>query len=165
MQKITKQMLKTLNTVYLYPNGCAAAVHEGRTKDNVWYQFVDVWEQFVPDDCKLNFTGRIIFGRTYEFSPGPVSLCQSAHTIRAERPSLNNGSQATQEKCMQVGYLEIKSVMFSVHLREIPGVLCSDYTYQPNSRDDGEEVLRKLQDGTLHSWGDVGVRKIYRQDG
>jgi len=165
MQKITKAMLKTMNALYLYPNGCAAAVHEGRTKDGVKYRFVDVWEQFVRDDCKLNFTGRIIFGGIYGFSPGVVALCQSAHTIHAKRPSLDNGSPATQERGFLVGTLDIKADLFSVHLQEIPGLLCSEYTYQHISSDDGEEVLKKLQDGKLYSWGDTEIRKIYRQDG
>lgn len=145
-----KLNFKTLKTVYLHNDGHAVLVHEKSDKNAGTVRWVEIVEKFGP---RCDFKGRLIFGSIYEFSQGPVGLVQSAVSVRAESPSLSHGSTRSKEMGIQLGTLDIKGKGWTIHLLDMPGIMCGPYTYQPDNADTWESCK------DLYSWSGYNISK------
>lgn len=144
--------MKALRCLYLYADGHAVAVYAKTFRECGRVEYVEVIEAWArPGAC--HFTGRLVLGRSG--SAGLAELMRSAQAIVVQAPSLERGSQATKERGIRVGSLElIMPKGQSLYWHDMSQVISCPWTYQP----DCVEAF----DPNLREWADKKVHRIHR---
>jgi hypothetical protein len=138
-----------LTVTYLYADKHAVQIWEKQDPDAGTIEYVEVIERYTEAYC--TFTGRLIFGRWHE---AVANLCRRASGIRAEAPEVGRGSDATRKHGLAVGTLELHIKEGQIHWHDMPSLISSCYTYQP----DQCETFNP----DLASWSDRRVARIHR---
>lgn len=143
--------MKALRCLYLYADGHAVAVYAKTFREVGQVEFTEITEQWTKARC--HFTGRLVLGRSG--SAGLAELMRSAQAIVVQAPSLERGSQATKERGIRVGSLElIMPKGQSLYWHDLSQVISCPWTYQP----DCVEAF----DPNLREWADKKVHRIHR---
>lgn len=143
---------RNLTCTYLFPDGHAVQVFEKHDPDAGLVQFVEVHERFTA--ARLDFTGRIIFGR---HNGGLADVVRRLATgIRATAPSVDQGSEATRKAGIYLGTLTVETKGGAIYFHEFPALLSGEYTYQP-----GATYAEKFNPD-MSSWADHRVAKVHR---
>lgn len=130
-------MSKQLETAYIYADGHSVEIWSKKDKDCGKVQWVEIREKYAKPTFQ---EGRVIFSSPdwyayYELAKG--------NRLEAEKPSLKNGSTATQEKGFSVGHVKIHIKNKSIIDYNIPGILSGQLTYQEDVSETFNDVKEK----------------------
>ena len=144
---------RTLSAFYLFQDKHAVAVYEKFDRESkMTLEYVEIHEQFVPDDCYMQFSGRIIFG---SYSDAIVNLLKTATGIEASAPDINNGSETMKKMGIPLGHVSIYNKHGEIMFDLMPSIVASRVTYQPG---DG---YKEIFDPNIARWSVYNVGKIH----
>jgi len=143
-------MKASIYCAYLYADGHAVVIYEKQDSDAGSIKYVEVYEKLGPE---CNFKGRLVVHRG-----GLFNLLRRAKIVRAVTPSLSHGSQNTQEKGIEVGYLELtmsNDWTDTIAFYEMPGLISGPHTYQPTGADEAFDPDASI-------WGQYRIARVHR---
>lgn len=148
--------IKKLKCAYLYEDGHAVLCWEKKDNDAGEVEWVELHEKFC--DAQMNFKGRLVIHNP----PAYLKLAKMAKQINASEASLQNGSENTKKRSIQVGNVSfvLGEHWFSdaISFTLMPELISSPFTYQPETVEKWEDV----KDG-FH-WGNNRVGKVYASE-
>jgi hypothetical protein len=127
--KISEKILKSASIGYLYGNGKLVIIHRQPHKQAGEVQWASIHD---ASDVKRDFTGRLVL-----HSRGLVRLMLAARCVRAQVPTLENGSENTRRLGIPYGYVSVSlgedSYSDAVHFALFTNFISCDLTYQPEN--------------------------------
>lgn len=139
---------KYVHAACLYSNGFFMTLNKKHV-EGIMVEWFDIYEK--PFSAHLDFTGCLVFTGIYSHDRGEVGLLKGAVRVTSRKPSINHGSEATKEKCIQVGYTSFYNKNFKITVYDIPGYLGSDVCLKEESVVlSFEEMNDKVQFNGVH---------------
>lgn len=146
---IPSKLMTTLQTLYLYSDGHAVIVHEKQMREAGAVRWVTIHEDIGVRTIFDNPDGS---GRLIVSHAAAVAMLCAAQSVRCEQPSVDRGSKLTKERGIAVGYVALNFGRGEVFLHQMPGLIGSDFTYQPEAR---AETWASLK--LAHRWADYNI--------
>ncbi len=145
-------MKPSLNTIYLYADGHAVLTYNKHDKDAGQIQFAHLHEKLGP---RCLFKGRIVF-----HTSGYMHILKIARAVNAIKPSLEHGSERTQQLNIEVGNIDFifgeGAEQNHFHIPLLPDILSNGIRYQP----DVEEFWDQVDCSVV--WADHHIAKKFR---